>query len=179
MRKIVRVLGKRGRITIPYEIRIRNNIGYNDILSFEEKDANTIILKKEKLCGGCTPECFDEVDDLSIEDFLDSLTPEQQRKATIHLNLLWAQREGAKIMSNTNDLTVKTGTIVRTICLFLALINQLLSNAGHAVLPIENEQVETIVTTGIMIGVALWNWWKNNSFTKKAIAADKYMETLK
>ena len=67
MRKIVRVLGKRGRITIPYEIRIRNNIGYNDILSFEEKDANTIILKKEKLCGGCTPECFDEVDDLSIE----------------------------------------------------------------------------------------------------------------
>ena len=37
MRKIVRVLGKRGRITIPYEIRIRNNIGYNDILSFEEK----------------------------------------------------------------------------------------------------------------------------------------------
>ena len=101
MRKIVRVLGKRGRITIPYEIRIRNNIGYNDILSFEEKDANTIILKKEKLCGGCTPECFDEVDDLSIEDFLDSLTPEQQRKATIYLNLLWAQREGAKINGNT------------------------------------------------------------------------------
>ena len=81
--------------------------------------------------------------------------------------------------TNTNDLTVKTGTIVRTICLFLALINQQLSTAGHAVLPIENEQVETIVTTGIMIGVALWNWWKNNSFTKKAIAADKYMETLK
>ena len=38
-RKIVRVLGKRGRITIPYEIRVRNKIGYNDILSFEEKDA--------------------------------------------------------------------------------------------------------------------------------------------
>ena len=36
-RKIVRVLGKRGRITIPYEIRVRNKIGYNDILSFEEK----------------------------------------------------------------------------------------------------------------------------------------------
>ena len=81
--------------------------------------------------------------------------------------------------TNTNDLSVKTSTIVRTICLFLALINQLLSNAGHAVLPIKNEQVETIVTTGIMIGVAIWNWWKNNSFTKKAIAADKYMETLK
>ena len=96
-KKIVRVLGKRGRITIPYQIRVRNKIGYNDILSFEEKDANTIILRKERLCNGCTPECFDEVSELSIEDFLDSLSIEQQRKATIHLNLLWAQREGAKI----------------------------------------------------------------------------------
>lgn len=96
-KKIVRVLGKRGRITIPYQIRVRNKIEYNDILSFEEKDANTIILRKERLCNGCTPECFDEVSDLSIEDFLDSLSTEQQRKATIHLNLLWAQREGAKI----------------------------------------------------------------------------------
>lgn len=96
-KKIVRVLGKRGRITIPYQIRVRNKIGYNDILSFEEKDANTIILRKERLCNGCTPECFDEVSELSIEDFLDSLSTEQQRKATIHLNLLWAQREGEKI----------------------------------------------------------------------------------
>ena len=31
-RKIVRVLGKRGRITIPYEIRVRNKIGYNDMV---------------------------------------------------------------------------------------------------------------------------------------------------
>lgn len=92
-RKIVRVLGKRGRITIPYEIRVRNKIGYNDILSFEEQDANTIIIHKEKLCGGCTPECFDEKNDISIEDFLDSLTPEQQRKATIYLNLRWAEQE--------------------------------------------------------------------------------------
>lgn len=96
MKKIVRVLGKRGRITIPYEIRVRNKIGYNDILSFEEKDANTIILRREKLCGGCTPECFDEANDISIEDFIDSLTPEQQRKATIYLNLMWAQKEGSR-----------------------------------------------------------------------------------
>ena len=96
-KKIVRVLGKRGRITIPYQIRVRNKIGYNDILSFEEKDANTIIFRKERLYNGCIPECFEEVSELSIEDFLDSLSTEQQRKAAIHLNLLWAQREGAKI----------------------------------------------------------------------------------
>jgi len=95
-KKIVRVLGQRGRITIPYEIRVRNGIRYNDILSFEEKDKNTIIVKKERLCGGCTPECFDEEKPLSIRDFLNSLSAEQQREATIYLNLLWAQREGVK-----------------------------------------------------------------------------------
>lgn len=93
-KKIVRVLGKRGRITIPYEIRVRNNIGYNDILSFEEQGHNTIIIRKEKLCEGCTPECFDEGQNISIKDFLDSLSPTQQREATIYLNLLWAQKEG-------------------------------------------------------------------------------------
>lgn len=96
-RKIVRVLGKRGRITIPYEIRVRNKIGYNDILSFEEKDKNTIIVRKEKLCSGCTPEYFDEENSIPIEDFIDSLTPEQRHRATIYLNLLWAQKESASV----------------------------------------------------------------------------------
>lgn len=84
-------------------------------------------------------------------------------------------------MSNTNttDMSVKTSTIVRTICLFLALINQLLSATGHAVLPIEDEQVETLVTVAITVAVAVWSWWKNNSFTKAAIAADEVLDNLK
>ena len=82
-------------------------------------------------------------------------------------------------MSNTDNLTVKASTIVRTVCLVLALVNQMLSNTGRSVLPIQDEQVEIVVTTSLTICVAVWNWWKNNSFTKKAIAADKYMEGLK
>lgn len=81
--------------------------------------------------------------------------------------------------TNTAGLTVKTGTIVRTICLALALINQLLSAAGYAVLPIEDEQVETLITTVVTIGMAVWSWWKNNSFTKAALAGDKAMEEAK
>lgn len=81
--------------------------------------------------------------------------------------------------NNTNTAKVNTGTIVRTVCLFLALVNQLLSATGHAVLPIENEEVEVLITTGATVGVAIWNWWKNNSFTKKAIAADAYLAQLK
>lgn len=74
---------------------------------------------------------------------------------------------------------IKTDTIVRTICLALALINQLLSNAGHAVLPIADEQVETLVSTGLTIAMALWSWWKNNSFTQPALAADAHLASLK
>lgn len=36
MTKLYRVLGKRGRITIPYEIRQRVGFTYNDVLSFTE-----------------------------------------------------------------------------------------------------------------------------------------------
>lgn len=99
-KKIVRILGKRGRITIPYEIRIRNKIGYNDILSFEEKDRNTIIIRKEKLCGGHTAECLKDENGISIKDFIDGLSPAQQHEATVYLNLLWAQKENVRRNAN-------------------------------------------------------------------------------
>ena len=47
MNKIYRVLGKRGRITIPYEIRQRVGLAYNDILSFAESNDKTVIVKRE------------------------------------------------------------------------------------------------------------------------------------
>lgn len=49
MTKLYRVLGKRGRITIPYEIRRRVGFIYNDVLSFTEQDDRTVVVKsKEK-----------------------------------------------------------------------------------------------------------------------------------
>lgn len=38
MSKMMKILGKRGRITIPFEIRERQGFQYNDVVSFEEKD---------------------------------------------------------------------------------------------------------------------------------------------
>lgn len=79
-------------------------------------------------------------------------------------------------MENTN---VSAGTIARTICLGLALTNQILSATGHPVLPIEDAQIETLVTTGFTVATALWGYWKNNSWTSAAIEADDTMKTLK
>ena len=74
---------------------------------------------------------------------------------------------------------VESGTIVRTALLGLALTNQILSATGHPVLPIEDAQVENLITTSMTVGTSLWGWWKNNSFTPEAIEGDKRMHDLK
>jgi len=76
------------------------------------------------------------------------------------------------------NYSISPATITRTIALILALVNQVLSSTGHSVLPIEDENIEVFVTAGLTIVTALLNWWKNNSFTQNAIAADKFLECL-
>lgn len=75
-----------------------------------------------------------------------------------------------------NAPTISVGTIARTACLLLALTNQVLSAMGKPVLPIESATVEQLVTTGITCVTALIAWWKNNSFTRAALEADKTFE---
>lgn len=74
---------------------------------------------------------------------------------------------------------ISAGTIARTIILLLALINQCLSMAGVSPLPIEDEQVETIITTAWTVIAAIWAWWKNNSFTQAALAGDALKNEMK
>lgn len=77
------------------------------------------------------------------------------------------------------NFNITAGTIARTAVLLLALTNQMLSAMGKSPLPIESTTVEQLVTAGITTIAALVAWWKNNSFTKEAIAADKEYERLK
>lgn len=71
------------------------------------------------------------------------------------------------------------GTIARTIILVLALVNQVLSICGKAVLPITDAQVEQVTTLIITIVTAVWSWWKNNSFTYAAIEGDAVKDRMK
>ena len=43
---------------------------------------------------------------------------------------------------------------------------------------IDSASVEQWVTAGLTTAAAIWAWWENNSFTKEAIAADNYLESL-
>lgn len=74
---------------------------------------------------------------------------------------------------------ISAGTLTRTAVLGLALTNQLLSAAGKPLLPIDNAQLEQMISAGFTVGAALAAWWKNNSFTPEAIEADDFMARLK
>lgn len=76
-------------------------------------------------------------------------------------------------------MNITAGTLARTIILALALVNQVLSATGHPVLPIEDAQVETLVSTAWTVIAALIAWWKNNSFTSAAKAGDEIMKQEK
>ena len=80
---------------------------------------------------------------------------------------------------NTTTNKISAATIARTACLLLALTNQVLSACGKPVLPIESQTVEQLITAGITTVAALVSWWKNNSFTREALAADSYLTQLR
>lgn len=73
---------------------------------------------------------------------------------------------------------ISVSTIVRTLCLVLALVNQFLSAAGKPIIPIENETLEALLTAGITTVVAIINWWKDSSITPNAIASHAVKEAL-
>ena len=84
--KLLRILGKRGRITIPYEIRQRVGFAYNDVLSFTESgDGNSVIVRREKLCDNCKDKTVQAVTDdhAMLLELLDSLPVELQQAASV------------------------------------------------------------------------------------------------
>lgn len=76
-------------------------------------------------------------------------------------------------------MKITTGTIIRTICLALALTNQILVACGYSVIPIDDATIETLITEGAVVITAVAAWWKNNSFTKSALAGDEVKEIYK
>lgn len=74
---------------------------------------------------------------------------------------------------------MKKETIIRTVFLFFALINQILTMLGINPLPWSNEQMYEGVSAIVTVVAAVWAWWKNNSFTKNAQEADAYLDDLR
>ena len=73
-------------------------------------------------------------------------------------------------------INITKGTLIRTILLVLALINQILAVFGKSPIPIDDDTVTNLISTVWTVIASLIAWWKNNSFTKKAIKADEVLK---
>ena len=87
MNKIYRTLGKRGRTTIPYAIRVRLGLRHNDLLSFEE-DGDAVIVRREKVCNNCFADDIDFSEEDSSDalfDFVDDLSDKERMTLFFYL----------------------------------------------------------------------------------------------
>ena len=75
-----------------------------------------------------------------------------------------------------DNLKVSSGTIIRTIVLVVALINQILVMMGLNTLPFDEQQITDGLSMLFTAVASVWAWWKNNSFTKAAKAADAFLQ---
>ena len=76
-------------------------------------------------------------------------------------------------------MKISSGTVIRTVLLLIALVNQVLTACGVSPLPLGDETVTALIGALFTVGTALAAWWKNNSFTAAAIDADAYKDSLK
>lgn len=78
-----------------------------------------------------------------------------------------------------NNIKITKGTIVRTIMFGIVIINMILKAIGVEIISVDESQVYEFVEMAISALILVLGFWKNNSFSKNARKADKYLESLK
>ena len=73
---------------------------------------------------------------------------------------------------------VSVGSYVRLALLLISVVNLALRCFGADTLPMNNEAVEDFVSVAFTVASTLAAYWKNNSFTSAALAADETLKEL-
>ena len=94
MRPIYRIIGKRGNTTIPYALRVRLGISSHDLISYA-CDGESITVRKEKLCDGCSNAVcsVDYSDSEELKALLAALPEKAKREALVYLSVHVAKGE--------------------------------------------------------------------------------------
>ena len=92
--KLYRLLGKRGRTTIPLEIREQVGFVYNDLLSFSVEDG-AVIVRREKVCDECA-----DAKEVAFDDFFDRLPLAQQQALVSRLAQKLLRQKGGRCGRN-------------------------------------------------------------------------------
>jgi SPP1 family holin len=76
-------------------------------------------------------------------------------------------------------MKITKSTIVRTILVALVIINFILERCGVDIIPADENFILMFVETIIEIAIIAVGFWKNNSYSKKAIKADEFLKELR
>lgn len=76
-------------------------------------------------------------------------------------------------------MKVSKSTIVRTILVLVVIVNFILERCGIDVIPADESTILMVVESLIEIGIIAVGFWKNNSFSQKAIKADEFLKELR
>lgn len=74
---------------------------------------------------------------------------------------------------------ISKGTIVRTIMLVIVIVNLILKACGKPLIDVEEHTLFYWLEVVLELAVIITTFWKNNSFSKAAIKADKFLSDLK
>ena len=91
-----RVLGQKGRTTIPLSLRLRLGLRCGDVLSFDE-DNGAVIVRKEKICDRCKGNRIlpEHSDTDSFSSFTEQLTMDERRALLTCLIAKFSEELGA------------------------------------------------------------------------------------
>lgn len=106
--KTLRILGKRGRVTVPQEVRDEIGLERGDVVSFAVLDEDSVLVKKERLCENCVTET-NQTDMMKLLvqamhfakpgesaqdafEFLTDLTPPQRFDCVARIIADWAEK---------------------------------------------------------------------------------------
>ena len=98
-----RLLGKRGRTTIPFDFRKKLGLKYNDVLTFAlNDDKKCVVITKEKICT----DCFKFIPggkEISLDDFLSQMNREEIIKTIAALSKALVGKEHTNETEDISD----------------------------------------------------------------------------
>ena len=82
-------------------------------------------------------------------------------------------------MNKINLKGVTSEAITSVLIFVVALINAILQMFGINTLPIENKEISAIVSGVFLVGMALWNTWKNRNVRTASQVAQQITDAIK
>ena len=98
-----RILGKRGRTTIPYEFRQILDLRHNDVLTFAINDDKTcVVITKEKICTDCI-KFVPYGKEISLDDFLSKMNKDEMLQTIAVLSKALVEKEESNATQNISN----------------------------------------------------------------------------